>query len=88
MKARLPQNVIEMAELRDRVDLFRDREHAVAPVDDDVRVGGVARAQHRAAGLHDPPVLVLDEQNRILHAELVSDIKHEPNYDTALAVLR
>ncbi|HSD94263.1 MAG TPA: phosphoribosyltransferase family protein [Syntrophales bacterium] len=28
MKARLPQNVIEMAELRDRVDLFRDREHA------------------------------------------------------------
>ena len=28
MTARLPQNVIEMAELRDRVDLFRDRKHA------------------------------------------------------------
>ena len=28
MKARLPQNVIEMAELRDRVSVFRDREHA------------------------------------------------------------
>ncbi len=28
MKARLPQNVIEMVEFRDRVDLFRDREHA------------------------------------------------------------
>ena len=28
MKARLPQNVIEMAELRDRVAVFRDREHA------------------------------------------------------------
>ena len=28
MKARLPQNVIEMAELRDRVTVFRDREHA------------------------------------------------------------
>ena len=28
MKTRLPQNVIEMAELRDRVTVFRDREHA------------------------------------------------------------
>jgi predicted phosphoribosyltransferase len=28
MKARLPQNVIELAELRDRVFVFRDREHA------------------------------------------------------------
>jgi putative phosphoribosyl transferase len=28
MKARLPQNVIEMEELRDRVDLFRDRKQA------------------------------------------------------------
>ena len=28
MNARLPQNVIEMAELRDRVSVFRDREHA------------------------------------------------------------
>jgi len=28
MKARLPQNVIEMAELRDRISVFRDREHA------------------------------------------------------------
>jgi thiol peroxidase len=33
-------------------------------------------------------VLVLDENDRILHAELVDDIKHEPNYDAALAVLR
>jgi putative phosphoribosyl transferase len=28
MKTLLPQNVIEMAELRDRVSVFRDREHA------------------------------------------------------------
>jgi putative phosphoribosyl transferase len=28
MKARLPQNVIELSELRDRVFVFRDREHA------------------------------------------------------------
>lgn len=28
MKARLPQNVIEMPELRDRISVFRDREHA------------------------------------------------------------
>ena len=28
MKDRLPENVIEMVELRDRVSVFRNREHA------------------------------------------------------------
>ncbi|MDX8384365.1 MAG: thiol peroxidase [Ghiorsea sp.] len=38
-------------------------------------------------GLTARAVLVLDEQNKVLHAELVSDIMHEPNYDAALAAL-
>ena len=33
-------------------------------------------------------VIVLDENDRVLHAELVDDITHEPNYDAALAVLK
>jgi thiol peroxidase len=33
-------------------------------------------------------VLVLDDQNKIIHAELVDDITHEPDYEAALAVLR
>lgn len=55
---------------------------------DFMRNYGVKIADTKLAGLAARAVLVLDEQNRILHAELVSDIKHEPNYDTALAVLR
>jgi thioredoxin-dependent peroxiredoxin len=33
-------------------------------------------------------VVVLDEHNKVLHAELVPEIKQEPNYDAALAVLK
>jgi thiol peroxidase len=33
-------------------------------------------------------VVVLDANNKVLHAELVSEIKQEPNYDAALAVLK
>lgn len=33
-------------------------------------------------------VVVLDENNQVLHAELVSEIADEPNYDAALAVLK
>jgi thioredoxin-dependent peroxiredoxin len=33
-------------------------------------------------------VVVLDENNKVLHAELVPEIKQEPNYDAALAVLK
>jgi len=40
------------------------------------------------AGVTARAVLVLDENNKILHAELVDDITHEPNYDAALAVLK
>ncbi len=39
------------------------------------------------AGLCARAVVVLDENNRVLHSELVSEIKDEPDYATALAVL-
>jgi thiol peroxidase len=40
------------------------------------------------AGLCARAVVVLDENNKVLHAELVPEIKQEPNYDAALAVLK
>ncbi len=33
-------------------------------------------------------VIVLDENNKVLHSELVPEIKQEPNYDAALAALK
>lgn len=33
-------------------------------------------------------VIVLDGNNKVLHAELVPEIKQEPNYDAALAALK
>jgi thioredoxin-dependent peroxiredoxin len=38
-------------------------------------------------GLAARAVIVLDEDNTILHAQLVDDIAHEPDYSAALAVL-
>ena len=38
-------------------------------------------------GLTARAVIVLDENNKILHAKLVDDITHEPDYKAALAVL-
>ena len=38
-------------------------------------------------GLTARAVIVLDGENRVLHAELVGDIASEPDYDEALAVL-
>ncbi|MFM7123130.1 MAG: thiol peroxidase [Fluviibacter sp.] len=48
---------------------------------------GVAIESGPIAGLTARAVLVLDESNNVLHSELVSEIKNEPNYDDALAVL-
>ena len=48
---------------------------------------GVAIASGPLAGLAARAVLVLDEHDKVLHAELVSEIGHEPNYDAALKVL-
>ena len=48
---------------------------------------GVAIASGPLAGLAARAVVVLDEQNRVIHSELVPEIKSEPNYATALAVV-
>ncbi|MBD1554303.1 thiol peroxidase [Pseudomonas typographi] len=49
---------------------------------------GVAIATGPLSGLTARAVVVLDEHDTVLHAELVSDIKHEPDYAAALAVLK
>lgn len=48
---------------------------------------GVAIADGPLAGLTARAVIVLDENNTVIHAELVPEIKDEPNYDAALAAL-
>lgn len=55
---------------------------------DFMRNYGVKIADSALGGLCARAVLVLDENDRILHAELVDDITHEPDYDAALAVLK
>ena len=39
-------------------------------------------------GLTARGVVVLDENNKVLHSELVPEIAQEPNYDVALAALK
>jgi thiol peroxidase len=39
-------------------------------------------------GLTARAVVVLDENNKVLHSELVPEIANEPNYDAALAALK
>jgi len=48
---------------------------------------GVAIKSSSLAGLTSRAVVVLDENNKVLHSELVAEITEEPNYDAALAVL-
>ena len=40
------------------------------------------------AGVAARAVVVLDENNKVLHAQLVPEIKTEPDYDAALAALK
>jgi thiol peroxidase len=54
---------------------------------DFMRNYGVKIADTVLAGLTARAVLVLDENDHILHAELVDDITHEPDYAAALAAL-
>lgn len=49
---------------------------------------GVAIADGPLAGLAARAVIVLDANNKVLHAELVSEIGEEPDYDAALNALR
>ena len=59
---------------------FRSREFAKAY--------GVDITSGPLAGLTARAVVVLDANNKVLHAELVSEIKNEPGYAAALAALQ
>ncbi len=48
---------------------------------------GVAIKSGPLAGVAARAVVVLDENNRVLHSELVPEIKQEPDYAAALAAL-
>ncbi|RCS57577.1 thiol peroxidase [Parvibium lacunae] len=61
------------------LSLMRGREFA--------RAYGVDITSGPLAGVTARAVVVLDENNTVLHVELVPEIAHEPNYEAALAVL-
>lgn len=48
---------------------------------------GVAMTDGPLAGLAARAVLVLDEHDKVVHAQLVDEITHEPNYAAALKAL-
>jgi thiol peroxidase len=48
---------------------------------------GVEIIDGKFIGLHARAIVVLDENNKVLHSELVPEIAQEPNYEAALAVL-
>jgi thiol peroxidase len=49
---------------------------------------GVAITDSPLAGVTARAVVVLDENDKVIYAELVPEIKDEPNYDAALAALQ
>ena len=49
---------------------------------------GVALGDGPLAGLTARAVIVLDESDNVIHAELVPKIEDEPDYDAALAALK
>jgi thiol peroxidase len=49
---------------------------------------GVLITDYPLAGLTARAVIVLDEDDKVLYAELVPEIKQEPNYDAALQALQ
>jgi len=55
---------------------------------DFARAYGVLLTDGPLAGLCARAVLVLDEQDRVIHAQLVPEIGQEPDYQATLAVLR
>jgi len=48
---------------------------------------GVEIASGPLVGVAARAVIVLDEQNRVVHCELVPEIKNEPDYDAAIKAL-
>lgn len=67
------ENVVTLSSFRDTAKFATDY--------------GVYITDSSLAGLTARAVVVLDENNKVLHSELVSEIANEPNYDAALAVL-
>lgn len=49
---------------------------------------GVAITDGPLKGLTARGVVVLDANNKVIHSELVPEIKNEPNYDAALTALK
>lgn len=49
---------------------------------------GVSIADGPLAGLTARAVVVLDEDDKVLHTELVNEISQEPNYEAALGALK
>lgn len=49
---------------------------------------GVLITDGPLAGICARAVLVLDEQDRVIHSELVPEIAQEPDYDAAMAALK
>ena len=49
---------------------------------------GVAITDGPLGGITARAVIVLDESDNVIHAELVPEIKDEPNYEAALAALK
>ena len=52
------------------------------------RAYGVTITTGPLAGLLSRAVVVLDEQNKVLHAQQVPEIAQEPDYDAALAAAK
>lgn len=49
---------------------------------------GVLITDGPLAGITARAIVVIDENNKVVHTELVPEIKQEPNYDRALAALK
>ena len=49
---------------------------------------GVRSVEHPLAGLAARAVIVVDEDGRVAYAQLVPEITEEPDYESALAVLK
>ena len=62
------------------LSMMRDRDFA--------RDYGVLITDGPLAGLSARAIVVLDENNRVLHSELVPEIAQEPDYEAALAALK
>ena len=48
---------------------------------------GVLIEEGPLSGITARAVVVIDEENKVIHSELVSEISQEPNYEAALAAL-